>query len=73
MSLPTTSYEYRVAYISDGSIEELLDPSSEYEADSWIEIVNDGGVDGVEPGGAFKQRRKTVTTYYPWESVLDGP
>lgn len=67
----TTSYEWRVAYISDGSVEEVWE-NSEAEARNWLGMVDMGAVEGVEPGDAFLQRRKVITMKDSnWESVLD--
>lgn len=73
MTLPetTTHFEWRVAYISDGSVEEMLDPADEFEARAWLALCNKGSVEGVEPGDAFLQKREVVTTKRPWTSVLD--
>lgn len=61
-------YEYRVAYTSDGSIEEMLDPTCKAEAEEWIDTVNLGHVEGTKPGEAFLQQRRVRTIKYPWRT-----
>lgn len=66
-----TTYEWRVAYISDGSTEEIPDGTEE-NARFWVDFINMGGVEDIAIGDAFLQRRKVITLRdSQWESVLD--